>query len=561
MSILALTDSSTGTISGIKVLLGKEAESRLASKSFIKKWDALYENCPWATVFQSSKLLTTWFQCFKDAYHSILIFEEQEDKLTGLLILVQDIGKSKISVAGCTEAEYQTWLAEGDQYTGFIENALTSLRSHFPKSEVHFTNIPANTPLEWVSRAKWSKVCELTAFQRPVMNLNKADAPKLFRKQQFREKRNRLKRLGELSFEHITSLDRFVTVLPELMDQFDFRKGARYNVLYFRNKPAGKRYLIELFKQGLLHATILKLNDEIIASIVGQIDGKSVCLGGINTHSPCYGLLSPGYVHFLMLGQHLLAEGYELFDLTPGNDPYKWRIANDQDVVHSLCFSSPKKTFVKKRVVNPLMDFAKANLSKRGVDIRDLKETMLKALERINKNKVNGMASIITSILPYKRNNKQTAIYRYDPSSSVAKNSVIVELNSFASLLDFDQHSSRITRWEFLNEAMQRFENGAKAHTYVKNGRLLCCVWQAGNTEVLENVLGAEALDAQQQHICLVDGFYLHAALQANLESVIKSIMEKVKAGKQSTCIYATLSGSDKKLGRELERAGFKPLI
>lgn len=555
MKILAETEKIVSKSTGVKILKGKEAEKLLTSPDFIKKWDILYQKCSWATVFQSSKLVTTWYQSFKELYLFIISYEEKDDELTGLLIMVQDIGHQKIYVAGGTEAEYQTWLADSNDDTEFIEKALINLRSMFPNSEVNMFNMPPNTPLDWVKTKQWSSVCEVTADKRHLMNLTKEDAPKLFRKQQFREKRNRLKRLGELTFEHITTLDRFVSVLPELMDQYDFRKGSKYNLIYFRSKPASQNYFIELFKHGLLHATILKLDQEIIASLVGQIDDKWLCLGGINTHSPFYGLHSPGYVHFLMLGQHLMEDGYEVFDLTPGNDPYKFRIANEYDVVHSLCFTSQRKAFVKKKIVNPLMQFAKNSLSKQGVDIRELKESLAKSLERVRQNKIQGAASALTQLLPSTWKNEHTTIYEYSVSDSPLTASEKIEVNSYANLLDFDENEKCVTRWDFLDNAMQRFEVGDKAFTYVKDKRLVCCVWQGADKHILQTKLGNEHSDLLDNTL-LINSIYFHTGL-TDKETILQFILHKLIELNKPTKIYTLINSMDNKLSTTFKNVGF----
>ena len=47
------------------------------------------------------------------------------------------------------------------------------------------------------------------------------DLDKIFHKNEFRNKYSRLKKLGKVDFEHITSKDQFVAILDEVKVLFD----------------------------------------------------------------------------------------------------------------------------------------------------------------------------------------------------------------------------------------------------------------------------------------------------------------------------------------------------
>jgi hypothetical protein len=64
----------------------------------------------------------------------------------------------------------------------------------------------------------------------------------------------------------------FSSIFDELTAQYDFRKAAMYNKAPFRKDPLKKKFLLALFEQQILHVTVLKLNDEIIASNVAAIE-------------------------------------------------------------------------------------------------------------------------------------------------------------------------------------------------------------------------------------------------------------------------------------------------
>lgn len=109
-----------------------------------------------------------------------------------------------------------------------------------------------------------------------------------------------------------------------------------FNLNFFLSDPLRQTFLLKLFEQKLLHVTILKLDEAIIASNVGATGKKWVHLQGVNTHDPSYAKYSPGILHFLMLGKQLAEEGMEVFDLTPGADTYKVGLATDYTTAHQL---------------------------------------------------------------------------------------------------------------------------------------------------------------------------------------------------------------------------------
>jgi hypothetical protein len=73
---------------GVKLLAGEGVYELLTNEGFLDAWDALYNKCTWATVFQSRAFVTTWYHTYKQKYTPVLLIESNGSELTGLLPMV-----------------------------------------------------------------------------------------------------------------------------------------------------------------------------------------------------------------------------------------------------------------------------------------------------------------------------------------------------------------------------------------------------------------------------------------------------------------------------------------
>ncbi|WP_188502781.1 GNAT family N-acetyltransferase [Pontibacter amylolyticus] len=462
----------------LKLTTGEKSLNLLNDPEFLSSWDILYKECPWGTVFQSKEFVASWYRLYCKDFISIMVRAEFDGKLVGLLTLTKNKSSKGIKFAGLDAAEYQTWLATPAMGESFINEALIELQNEYPKDDIRFINIPPQTPLDWVRvNEKWKQHCILESLTRPLMDLSNPAISNVFRKKQFREKTNRLKRLGNVVFEKVTDLERFSSLIDELIVHSEFRKGAKFNFFQFETDPRGKQFLIELFREGILHTTILWLDDKIIASIAAPTGKKWAHLASLNTHSPIYARYSPGLINFIMLGQLLTEEGMHIFDLTPGGDSYKERLATSKDQVHTLRISSAFKTKVKKAIIDPVFKVLKSKLREKGITPRHLKYKGIKFKQRV----------ILLSRLGLKAGSvsfnylifgvpKRLGIYEHIMGDPIDY-SYSLNVNNIKSLLSYNPQQGLSTRWDFLEDAMKRFESGEHVYSITYSGELVCCVW------------------------------------------------------------------------------------
>jgi CelD/BcsL family acetyltransferase involved in cellulose biosynthesis len=340
--------------------LGESVMSVLSREIIRNEWEGLYQNCKWATPFQSFKYVQAWYELYQYASTPLLIIETKYDKLSGVLPLTIT-SRGEIVGAGHKQAEYQSWLSSDENKVSFFVDAIKWIRAELPNKRIHFTYLPHQIPFEELRGQSFLKgISYWKTCAQPVIAIDPEFLDNELKKKNRKEKINRLKRLGTLTFDKIETIGDFKSCIDELIVQYDFRQGASYGYEFFSIDKMKKDFMIRLFQDGQLHVTRLKLNDEIIASNAG-VQGKGVVyLQGFNTHSPTYAKYSPGILLFLMLGIQMSKEGLQEFDLTPGEaEGYKADLATSQYYAYELIITSryersklvaihQSKNFIKK---------------------------------------------------------------------------------------------------------------------------------------------------------------------------------------------------------------------
>ena len=528
----------------IKILIGSEVLSIIENVDFQYKWDILYKSCPWATVFQSVAFVSTWYKLYHQSYLPILVMSENKNELTGLITLAlpSTIPKHKkhfIIGAGHREADYQTWLAAIPFGNSFITAALFKIKEVFPKNEVMLRHLTPNTPLEWSkNNFFWKKNCVLHSFKSPLVNLNKFSTSKRDRK--------RIQRLNKISyFSRITNAQDFISILPELAANYDFRQGAMFNKNPFRNDPLNQKFITSLFEQNLLHLTVLKSNQKIIASVAVLIGKNKAHLGGINFHSPLYADYSPGFVHFLMLAQQMAAEGIESFDLTPGGDAYKDRLSTNHEEVHILVTTYSRLYYYKRQLKNHIYQ----KLIKAGIRPMTVELYLKRFLYTLRETGItNVFHNKVTNLI------KKDTIKAYIINSCVTDVALLnVNKDNLNDLLDFESKGTRLTRWGFLEDAMRRLEAGEHVYTLARNGRLLACAWlrppKAGpNFGRFTLPDGAVALHR----------IYCHPVFDSKLSDFLITVTQEVLKNNTNKYLFAFANDRNRVLSKALNLSGFR---
>ncbi|MDO6391453.1 GNAT family N-acetyltransferase [Pontibacter sp. BT731] len=459
---------------------GEDVYQLFTKEKFLSDWDSLYNACPWATAFQSKEFTTTWYNIHHEKITPILILSYEGDKLAGLFALVRKRGRQKIYGAGIYDTEYQTWLSTTEYSDKFIANALQVLHNRFKKFEIELKYIPKESPLKWTNENQDLKYhCSIRERLRPLIQINSDIILRNLKKKNRKEKINRLKRLGELKFEKIIDLENFILTFDTIAVHYAFRKASKYNRSLDKIDSISKSFYVELFKLNLLHVSVLKLNDEIIASNVGIAGRGWVYLKGMNTWSPFYAKYSPGIIHLLMLCHQLGSEGFDAFDLTPGDDAYKETIATTFDKVYEFRYYSQKKSYLKNLIRRELyftiLRKFNSNPLAFELELNKRKEklgTLLKSLYTLRLDTFKSMLDRGTKAA-ISSEMYRLVIHNYDTNLNTFR----VSKNNLKDLLAYEQQEG-LTKYEFLMGAVKNYEKGKHSYTITNEKKLVCCVWK-----------------------------------------------------------------------------------
>jgi hypothetical protein len=540
----------------IELLAGEDVITLLEDACFRDEWNRLYNSCAWATVFQSPSFVVTWYRVYEDQFFPILIKSEYAGNLTGLLFLAMDKNEL-ITGAGTNQAEYQVWLTEHANDDSFIKNALEELRKYFPKNRILLKYIPAGVALDFVQNDPvWNKRCFVKESPQPVMTINDDHFTNELRKKNRREKINRLKRLGALSFERISDYAAFESVFDELALQSDFRKGAMYNKVAFKTDPLRKQFLLTLFAQNSLHATVLKLNDKIISANVSIGANRQLHLQGINSFDAAYARYSPGIIHFLMLGKLLAEEGTAVFDLTPGADAYKETLATDHSVAYTLSIGNNYHAVANRlnAALNRYIKSATSSVGIKGDTLKKVRRNFTLQKEKMRNAARQGLPSLFTFFFSRLKKRSKTSKCWVVQQGFTGSGLLRIRKDDLNNLLDFDQRDIRYSQQEFLAGAMHRFEEGAHCYTWAQDGLLLGCAWVASvSGAIADYKFGSET----EGFIISFSGLYCHPKGRSQLSLFLQTVANELAIDNSHEKFYLV---TDCEEDRAFEQAGFRRL-
>ncbi|MBO9200504.1 MULTISPECIES: GNAT family N-acetyltransferase [Niastella] len=538
---------------GTEMLTGEKVFHLLEDTRFLGEWNQLWKACPWATVFQSPSFVATWYRIYRKDFVPVMIRTVQNGQVTGLLTLAAD-KNGLITGAGANQAEYQVWLTADANDEQFIKNALIELRKVFPRKKIQLKYIPAEVPLGWIKKdPRWDKSCFVKTSSHPLMGINGTHITSELRKKNRKEKINRLSRQGQLTFERINDYEEFASIFDELALQSDFRKGAMYNKIAFKTDPLRKDFLLALFEQNNLHATVLKINDKIISSNVSMQSPNQVHLQGINSFDAAYARHSPGIIHFLMLGKLLADEGVKVFDLTPGADPYKDTLATQHTTASTLTIGNNLHGLTGKWKHN-INHYFKNKALGFGIKAQTLKKVQRDIT--IYKTKLGNItpAGLVTMGTRFMeklmRRSKVSKCWIIQYATLPIKNLLPIQKDNLKDLLEFDKRETWYTQQEFLSDAMRRMEIGEHCYTWIENGTLLGCAWLTnGKHATAETDTGKT-----DGWFISLTGLYYHQKGGKRLSIFLQSVAAELAADTIYDTFYIVNNCDDQRI---FEKAGF----
>lgn len=473
----------------LNIIRGKEAHGIIENSDFLAQWQRLHEVCPWATPYQGSEFVSTWYQAYKDRYEPLIVYATDDAKeLNGLIPMAMETSIGRVVVAGAHQCEYQAWIARPTQSDSFMESALRSIARETEIDFLSLKYVPPGTPIDWASSSDGkSWICERKQHARPIIRLEDPSrvAEYIQKKKSRRSTKNywnRLKRIGELRLDQIHDAQQLTPIFDRLISFYDTRQGAANNSVPFLDDANKKPFHLDLLQSaGLLHLTVLWAGDELISALFGIADGKTYSLA-MPMFSPVYADYSPITLHLLAVVERLQQQGFSMLDLTPGGDPFKERFASDHDSVSTLEFYFRRRDWVRHRIQTESEAIVRRGLRLVGIDPKSARQQW----NRVSRIPIIAWPSIairkLFSLIRRARSTAELRIYAFGKEAALAvEDSRLMSRDHLADLLAFQAKEIWQTRQNFLSESLKNIEAGHHFYTRVENGRLQHFGWLIEN--------------------------------------------------------------------------------
>jgi CelD/BcsL family acetyltransferase involved in cellulose biosynthesis len=487
----------------------------------------------------------------------VILFAIEGDSLVGLLTLGRHAPSGMLCAAGADRAEYQAWLAHPGDGDAFITGALTRLRAAHPNGTFRMGCLPPGTPLEWTARHDaWRRKCRVEPLQTPLMNLEQGAHASQSRWKKVARSIGRLERSGTVRFEELTTVGELESVLDEIATQYDLRQGAANDYTHFGSDPLRKAFLLALMRAGVLHATVLRHDDALVAANLG-VSGKKVVYLGIFAHSALYAKESPGKLHLALLGGHLAKTDCRALDLTPGEDTYKPAFANATADVYELTIFSTSITRQLGVIGRQVSKWAKQCMQAVGVDTLALKKEAKRAWRAGLRR---SLAQSIRSACQHVFSREELRVYALPGVRVATQHAVpVAQRDQFQDLLAYKQLPDLYTRQEFLGRALARIQHGHHVYTRIERGRLAHCGWLAENQDRAELTEVGQSLTLPSRSAVLYD-FHTHPAERGRglYLATLRQMLHETVASGDTDWIFIWVQATNGPSRHVIEKAGFQ---
>ena len=461
----------------LEIHRGEAALALLARAEFRHAWRALHDACPWSTVFQSAPFADVWYRSYRARFDPVLVTGWTGTTLTGLLLLAVSRDGKTLCHVGAQHAEYQVWLSTDDRFVG---NAFDRLAAAFPRRRLQFVFLPPGFAFEPPQR--WRSRCYHRPIRAPYLATNPADSVRdSMRKKSNKHKLGQLARQGKVTFERKSDDAAFESLLDELIPLYDLRHAAVHDVAPFRQDPLKKPFHLALQREtDLLHTTVMRVDDQVIAAHIGLRDRNTV-LVGMPTHSPRYNRQSVGKLLFFELALLLERDGVDVLDLTPGGE-YKDRFAAHYEQTSSLTvvfsFTAARRYGERRRLIDAAKrlglstDSVKRAIGAARHTLGHMRpaELPLKAVRRLGRAAWHDV---------------ELRAYRFPQGNPMpAAPTVPIARDRFEDLVCYapaERWQPRLTA--FLRQAEERLANGDHCYTRVEDGLLVHYGWLVDRKE------------------------------------------------------------------------------
>jgi CelD/BcsL family acetyltransferase involved in cellulose biosynthesis len=305
-----------------------------------QQWDELWAHCPDATLFQSRAWMQAWARIFVDQPDSLkLIAAFDGARLVGLAPLVRGERSARVTrrdawlPLGDDYSDYQPFLAWGGSQS-VVDALLDGIDRFLPEGEsVHLYDVPQFSALglnlERRARAAGAiRAGDWVACPALAVRPNRDGVARVLAKDSLNRHERALRRMGEVTVEHITDPGVIAPLLADFFEQHVARRAQTPHPSLFRN-PLNRRFYEAVAAtpdSGVLYSMV-RLNDRVVAQHFG-LRSRDSLLWYKPTFDIALRRASPGEVLLKALVEHAAALNLRELDFTRGDESFKSRFAS-----------------------------------------------------------------------------------------------------------------------------------------------------------------------------------------------------------------------------------------
>ncbi|MGY6521533.1 MAG: GNAT family N-acetyltransferase [Mongoliitalea sp.] len=462
-----------------KLLSGVEAITLLEKADVKESWVQLIEATPDGSVFQHPSFVLDWYKIYFERFAPFALLGYDGQELIGILALANPKSSKETNHlvgAGSVFALYQSWVVKKGYLKSFWEEGI--IKHVLDKGySINLKSLPGEHIFqELAGLPSFQKYAILEPHNNPVLDLQSEGIKEVLGKRHFKAKFNRFQRAGQTKFYRLTEKIEFDQSISDIQTFLNLRQGAAFNKFPLAKDPEQEAIFAKWFQSGVLQATILQLDGELIAAVMVIDDfGKTSHLAGLITYSPIHAKLSPGLVHIYMLAYYLQEQGYQDLKLSPGDDAYKERFANRKELMHEVLLSKKPLELAKRKARIRFREYLKA----KGI------RTMAFQVN-VSKKKADLKNKLIKVLKPLKTYSWDTIMHSLLLNSS--NFTIKINTDGLKDLLLVTDACLDISRWRFLEDALERLENQEKCVTIVHAGKLVLCIWYQETLDTLKDL-------------------------------------------------------------------------
>lgn len=525
----------------------------LSQPAFLLEWKQLHSRTPWATGFQASPFVMTWYSHYRDRFEPVVALSRNDSgSLTALMTLAYTQDGS-ITHAGAQQAEYHSWLTSPGE-DAFLSGVIHAFDDLLPWRHLRLKYLPSDAPIDRLLPVSLKSRAEILTHRRPLMSTAVDALKQTLAKKSNKSRYNRLARMGELTLERIEDPARVAEVLGAIVTDYDLRQGAANGASPFRDDPVKRDFVQALIEhpEAPLHVCALRAGNVFLAGHIGMKGHAEVHLS-ILAHSPLYARNSPGKLMLAMLSETLAAEGYRALDLTPGGDAWKERFATHHDNVSELLVYSTASQLTRRRVEEQMTRAARRILAWAGKTPDDMRRVVQSA-RRLRP------VSLASMLRPRLSDETELRVYRLERSdlSGLAPQNYAMGLNRLQDLLDFAPSEPWHDKGAFLSSAVARLEEGEHLYTYVENDVLLHCGWMV-RRQCSGPFSGMDDAFTYPDRSTVLYDFYTHpSACGRGLDQAsLSQMLGDLAVDKTVDYVYISVLGNHRSLRHVIETLGF----